>query len=72
MSVEFQSPENNSENLSKFWQKERLARKALFILVLVVFLASFGGGYLSARQSISTTESPFPVRALASVDEIYA
>lgn len=69
MSVEFQSPEIIPENLNKFWQKKRVAQKALFILV--VFLVGFGGGYFTARQSISTTESPSRGSALASVDEIH-
>jgi hypothetical protein len=69
MSVEFQPSEISSEKRSKFWQKKRLARKAFFILV--VFLAGFSGGYFSGRQSLSTTESPFPGGGLVSVDEIY-
>ncbi len=50
-------------------RKIDIARKAF--LLLIVFIAGFGGGYFTGRQSMPTTESQSDNKAMVDANEIY-
>jgi len=72
MSFESQAPDVTSVFPNRSRRKTTLAQKALFILI--VFLAGFGGGFFTGRQSIQTdstvAESTKKARAMPQMDEI--
>jgi len=78
MSLEPQTPETASASpdhslrqimLAQKTRQASLARKALFILI--VFMAGFGGGYFTGRQSAPTTEAQPAKKAAVNVNGIF-